>query len=99
MYLIFFRVLTFEIEVTCGNMETLKFEIHVNMKSLMKLKWEKKQILEAPHNVYDDSASSQVIVYDWIRHSRKGEKALKTTPAVVGRQSQSLMRKSMPFML
>ncbi|KFD53370.1 hypothetical protein M513_05851 [Trichuris suis] len=58
-------------------MESLHFEVRANIKFLTKLEWQPSRIIEALQQVCGGSAPSKSVIYEWIKHFKKGREDIK----------------------
>ena len=80
-----------EVRPHSRNMESTKIETRTNIKFMVKLGWENRQIIDALTQVYGDNAPKKSTTY-------KVEKSkFKMSLAVAGQQRQFVRKKLMLF--
>ncbi|KFD62053.1 hypothetical protein M514_25772 [Trichuris suis] len=84
-------------------MENLCFEVRANIKFLSKLGWQPRRIIESLQQVSGSSASSESVVYEWIRRFKEGREAIEDDrrnrgpcPEPSGRRPQGSLGLSVP---
>jgi len=70
-------------------MESTKIEARTNIKFMVKLGWENRQIIDALEQVYGDNAPKKSTTYKWISRFRSGRNEIEDEPRS-GRPSTSV---------
>ncbi|XP_076059472.1 protein GVQW3-like [Oratosquilla oratoria] len=74
-------------------MESTKIETRTNIRFMVEVDWEKKQIIDALKQVYVDNAPKQINNYKWISLFRSGRNEIEDEPCI-GRPSTSVCEKN-----